>query len=440
MTLIKNIITLALVFIAWKAKADTNNNILDMKSSLHIEKRLSEIDGLSHHHATSIVQDQDHVIWIGTWNGLNRYDGYGFTTFKPQPGDGSEMGVNRIKDIRIKGYKIYCNVENHCFVFDIRDGKYRDTHLSWERILNKCKFPPNLSKHLCGQDGVSWVVDSLGLRMSYQYPSYSKRLLLQPGCQVRSLFRDKDGLIWVGSRDDHTVRIYDGKLRLLGFLGPDGIVRQNKIKFLSAVYCMYQDKKGTLWLGCKPGGLIQLRKIANGKYCIKNIRQDVCGRLMGHEVYDIKQDKWDRLWIATMDSGLYCIQNTKGGLLFYQVKLGNETFPNKYKSVRTVYINQDNVLLAGTTQGLFAAHLRESKPKNFYFQKHERDGLRYTSLSNSSIMSMMEDKQHCLYVCTEGGGVNMTKQRKKMRPVRLKMPFLYNKCPSIAFPNIVIKK
>lgn len=84
------------------------------------ERRLNELDGLAHHHATGLVQDRQGMIWVATWNGLSRYDGYSFVSFKPKSGDGCSVGVNRIKDFRIRDPYIYCNVEGSCVVFDIR--------------------------------------------------------------------------------------------------------------------------------------------------------------------------------------------------------------------------------------------------------------------------------------------------------------------------------
>src|SRR5690554_6913669 len=48
-------------------------------------------EGLSHNEVTSIVQDQDGFIWIGTRGGLNRYDGYEFKIFNQVPGDTNSL-------------------------------------------------------------------------------------------------------------------------------------------------------------------------------------------------------------------------------------------------------------------------------------------------------------------------------------------------------------
>ena len=156
------------------------------------ERRLNELDGLAHHHATGLVQDRQGMIWVATWNGLSRYDGYRFVSFKPKAGDGCSMGVNRIKDIRIRDPYIYCNAEGYCFVFDIRTGRFDDSHLSWNKALRKWGFSGLGTKRLKTADGVEWAVDSLGVRMSYRKPCYATWLLRQPGCQVRALFRDRE--------------------------------------------------------------------------------------------------------------------------------------------------------------------------------------------------------------------------------------------------------
>ncbi len=387
-------------------KGAKSADAFDMESQ-PIVQRLNELEGLSHHHATGVVQDKDGIIWIATWNGLNRYDGYGFTTFKPQPGDGSPMGVDRIKDIYIRDYDIYCNVEGHCFIFNIRDGKFRDAHQSWQQTQQAFSLPrKNVSKRMTGKDGIVWTVDSLGVLMQYHAPSYVKRLLWQPGCQVRTLFRDDDGQIWVCSRDDRTVRIYDAHLRFIGFLGADGRVHTAKTPFVSSVYCIYQDREGSLWMGCKPGTLLKLHKHVPDHYEIQAIRSGE-GRAIS-DIYSICQDHWGRLWMGTMGAGLFCCPDLKGET-FQQVLLGGETTPQKYKSVRTLSVVSRDILLVGTTQGLFAAKLSAASPETYRFQLHEREGDRYGSLSSSSIMCITEDDHHDLFIGTDGGGVNVAK-------------------------------
>lgn len=61
--------------------------------------RLTENDGLSSTSVTSVMQDHDGIIWVGTVNGLNRFDGYGFAKFYASPYDSSSINANEIEAI-----------------------------------------------------------------------------------------------------------------------------------------------------------------------------------------------------------------------------------------------------------------------------------------------------------------------------------------------------
>lgn len=56
-------------------------------------------DGLSQNTVNCIFQSSDGIIWIGTQDGLNEFDGYKFNTFKYNPNDSSSISSNYINDI-----------------------------------------------------------------------------------------------------------------------------------------------------------------------------------------------------------------------------------------------------------------------------------------------------------------------------------------------------
>src|SRR3569832_81260 len=55
--------------------------------------------GLSNNAVTSIYQDHDGFMWFGTYDGLNRYDGYGFKVFRNVIGDYSSLSDNHVYTI-----------------------------------------------------------------------------------------------------------------------------------------------------------------------------------------------------------------------------------------------------------------------------------------------------------------------------------------------------
>src|SRR5690606_13131087 len=61
--------------------------------------RISQANGLSNNKVNCIIQDQRGFIWMGTDDGLNRYDGSNFVVFKNVPGDSASLSGNTITDL-----------------------------------------------------------------------------------------------------------------------------------------------------------------------------------------------------------------------------------------------------------------------------------------------------------------------------------------------------
>src|ERR1700753_2397860 len=56
-------------------------------------------DGLPSDRITSIIKDNEGFMWFGTWDGISRFDGHDFVTYKSYPGDRSQLKNNRIDQI-----------------------------------------------------------------------------------------------------------------------------------------------------------------------------------------------------------------------------------------------------------------------------------------------------------------------------------------------------
>jgi ligand-binding sensor domain-containing protein len=94
----------AVVLIAWLNCASGNEN--------YTIQTFTTANGLPHNHITSIAQDKHGFIWISTWDGLSRYDGYEFKNYFHRPGDSTSIPyftvdqvlVDRYNSIWVSGY------------------------------------------------------------------------------------------------------------------------------------------------------------------------------------------------------------------------------------------------------------------------------------------------------------------------------------------------
>src|SRR5512143_3978641 len=59
-------------------------------------EQITVVDGLSQNGVLALLQDRQGYLWIGTQDGLDRYDGYTFTYFKNDSLDTSTISFNSI--------------------------------------------------------------------------------------------------------------------------------------------------------------------------------------------------------------------------------------------------------------------------------------------------------------------------------------------------------
>lgn len=144
-------------------------------------------------------------------------------------------------------------------------------------------------------------------------------------------------------------------------------------------------------MGSKPDGIFKLHREGSG-YKVTHIAKGN-GGLPAGDIYDIKADASNRLWIATMDAGLICYD--KGH--YQAIRFGRE---NK---ARHIYIISNNVLVATTTEGLLVVDITPGH--KLKWRLHRREANRAESLSNNACMDFTGIGGKWL-VSTESGGIN----------------------------------
>ena len=372
-----------------------------------------EEDGLPHGHVTQLLQDELGFMWFATWNGLCRYDGYEFCTFKSQPGDGCHMPTDRFRDMALRpDGNIVCRVgDDDFYLFDTRTCRFSD--LAGDEALQAAadmvRFRMSqaqtsdarvLSFAYTDRQGNLWSTCAQGISKQMPDEQRTTRLDIVPEAEVKCLFADDRQRYWVTTRGDAAVRVYAGNDdSLLGYLGRDGRLHQQYTSFGSAIYCMHQSVDGTLWLGSKPDGLFRLRETDSNQFSIDHFTD-----LPGTSIYCLLEDGFGRLWVATLDGGLCLTSDPQSEHPWFT---SPPNYPkDKGQKLRYLYLaDQGHVLMAAATDGLIVSNL-EQDVGQMQFRQHRRESDRTESLSSSATMDIAEDGSGNIFVSTESGGIN----------------------------------
>lgn len=412
-----------------------------------------EEDGVPSSHVTQLAQDEKGFMWFATWNGLCRYDGYDFQTFKPRVGDGCHMTTDRIRNISLlpEG-RILCHTDEGSFMFELINYRFRDLtseeqdktqewtdkyrqsrslknreYYEWKdahQTVWRLYHDGRLTYMQDGQEvgypldrqfntltfattdnrGNLWVLDYSSIYKFCTDRQRTQRLDIVPKAEVKCLFNDQEGRYWVATKDDETLRAYQqADDQLVGFLGSDGRLHQQYTRLGAAVYCMHQSKDGTLWLGTKRKGLFRL----------KGNTLESMTTLPHKDVYDMAEDRFGRLWVATLGGGIFYTSEPHAAQPVFR---SPRHYPkDSAPRARYFYVDPDDVMMIATGSGLVTTRLL-SHTDEMQFVLHQREADRKESLSCSATMDVVRDQRGRYLVGTESGGVNIILSEHPLDP------------------------
>ena len=120
-------------------------------------KHFSVSDGLAQGNVMSILQDQKGLVWFSTWNGLNKFDGYTFKTYKTSQESKYAFGSNRMGTISESKYgDIWCpTYDGQACLFDVETEKFIDV---LQPIELSTKQTNNVTRIYSLEKGIAWIL------------------------------------------------------------------------------------------------------------------------------------------------------------------------------------------------------------------------------------------------------------------------------------------
>lgn len=391
------------------------------------KQHFGEADGFSESLVSYVIQDSEGIIWLATWDGLRKYDGYRFVTYKAHPGDGCPLESNRLNYVEeTPEHNIVCwSGEKNYYLFNRKTEKFEPykgsirarAYVMPEATAKLYKELPeyrNINPHFLlvdKQQGV-WIYTYRGLERVYITPKPLVPEKSEIGSSeeyVRAVFVDRDKRLWVSDKNGY-IRIHEKHSGPKAkYLSPSGQLTTTPVSFGASAYCFLEDHLGQIWIGTKPHGLFRLsRKGSNAQYTVTQYvtRQGDDYSINCNSIYDIKEDKQHRLLLATFGGGLNIVEpRPDGGVRF--VHRGNllKTYPKDVKNCRCLELMPDGTLFIGTDNGLLTVSLKGEYDR-LRFYHNLRNPHVASSLGNNLVMDLLRDRTGNVYLATSGGGVD----------------------------------
>jgi diguanylate cyclase (GGDEF)-like protein len=364
---------------------------------------LSRVDGLSQNAVNAIAQDQTGYIWIGTQEGLNRYNGYEFSVYEHKSGDPHSLSNSWIWDLF---------VDRSGALWIGTDGGGLNRYDAATDTFEHFRHDPNDAHSLSSdrvrvitqdRDGALWIgTDGGGLNRLDASGSHFVRFQHNPadpgslpGNQVLSLYEDDHGALWIGT-DGGGIAILTPSSSTFRFLRHDpampGSLSSDRVRSI------FQDRRQQIWIGTSDGGLNRFDPATRTFQHFRHNPNDPHS-ISDDRIRNLFEDQQGTLWIAT-DSGLCEWRPDAGQFVTYLHDVANPGSLGNNR-VTTLFQDQGGVLWVGTYDGINKWNYA-SDAFNYFPTNPALPG----SLSGKVITAIAEAPDGDLWVGTYGEGLN----------------------------------
>jgi signal transduction histidine kinase/ligand-binding sensor domain-containing protein/CHAT domain-containing protein len=344
--------------------------------------RWTSEQGLPHNSATALCQTRDGYLWIGTGEGLVRFDGLTMTPFNNTNTPGKSHYVNALLEDRLGALWIGTGGG----VYRMQNGVF--TRFSVDNGL----LDDYVYALLEDRNGDVWVGTGGGvnrLHLDKQgkmvCTGYTTKQGLS-GNRVYAIVQNREGALFVGTWGGGVSRLaFDQQGNTIwSRISTESGLSSNFVRTLLA------DADGSLWIGTLEG----LNRLQSGKCTAYTTKQG----LSNADVLSLLRDSSGVLWIGTNGGGVHRLELASGNAVIEQ-KAKNEAISKDViaqESIRAFLMDKEGSLWIGTYSG--GLHrLNKGICTNYTTDN---------GLSNDHVTAVLQDRTGTLYFGTAGGGVN----------------------------------
>lgn len=357
--------------------------------------------GLSQNSVYCLLQDRQGYMWFGTWDGLNKYDGYNFTIFNMQHGLSNET-INTM--VETDDGNLWIGTENGLNCYHYRTGGITSFfHSPGDSTTITCNFINYVFQDkpgriiVCTPKGLN--VFDLKTGKARQYKSREANLRSTPGNIINCMV--KDGTIyWTGSNFG-LVR-YDSKtyenIRFLNRPDDPRSLSDNIVKIV------YLDRQHNVWVGTNQG--LNLFNADEENFTVFKHDPNNPATISANSISAVFEDSFGRFWVGTDGGGLNLFD--KENHIFSKVHhSGKSGHTPASERIYSIYEDRTGNIWFGTFNGVEI--IDRYAPGFSLFQPNPTDAY---SLSSNYVGSFFEISPDVFWIGTDNG-INIFDQKKE---------------------------
>ncbi|MFT3807214.1 two-component regulator propeller domain-containing protein [Arenimonas sp.] len=367
-------------------------------------QRLAMPDDVPAHLCAAMTQDEQGFLWIGTQDGLVRFDGYGHRVWRPVSGDAHSLGGSYVRSLfAARDGRVWVGTfSGGVSVFDPRSERFTqyrhddaDAHsLAQDRVEGIAE----------DRDGALWFATNEGLdRLSsatgrFEHFRHSDAAGSLAADQVRALLVDRGGTLWVGSRDG--LQRWVAKTRRFERVASDPSDAASLAGQL--VVRLMEDRQGRLWVATAEHGAALLDP-ARGT--LRRFKHDPASPqgLSHYWVYGFAEVGDRELWVATFGGGIDVIDTQTLQVidrLHHDAALTGSIGSDRIGCLRS---DRSGLVWVGT----WGAGLMRHDPSTRAFQHWRYSPERRDGPTHPSIVRSLSLANGQLWLGTNGNGIDV---------------------------------
>ncbi len=338
--------------------------------------RIGVDDGLSQYMVNTIYQDEFDFIWIGTLDGLNRYDGSRMEIFRPSKSDTLSLRENNIRYI--------CGDRNgHLYIKGLESVSEYDMRANTFRVILDRGV-----RAICWKGGRLWLAVGNEIfiyddarRQTIQYfsfPDDDRRV------SISSFLATETGDLYIST-------VLHGFYRV----NPHGEVIRHIP--MAEANSLTEDSHGNIWVASRSEGLYRIAPSGDVKHFTS--RPGVPGTLLNNNVRHVCEDEGGNFFVGTYNGLCYLETATER---FTEYRYEFFYAPRYNKSILTMMRDRQGTLWIGT----FYDGLQRYNKRFDIYRHHRIEAEGEDSQPVSLVNAITEDSAGRLWLGTEGGGLN----------------------------------